>query len=142
MTYEPPERLNIADYFLDSRVREGRGGRPALKTDAATLSYSDVATLANRYGNVLAGAGAGAERRVLVALPDGPEFVAALFGALKLGAVVVMANPALAPGEIEWMLEYTRARVVVTHGDAAPAFRAAVSATRVDKTLLVVGSED
>ena len=34
----------------------------------------------------------------LLGLVDGPDFVACLFGALKLGAVVVMANPQLARG--------------------------------------------
>ena len=37
------------------------------------------------------------EQRVIIALPDGPEFVAALFGVLKIGAVVVMVNPDLKP---------------------------------------------
>src|SRR2546425_1094192 len=36
MTPGPTERLNIADYFLDARVREGRGRRPALLTESGT----------------------------------------------------------------------------------------------------------
>ena len=34
MTSEPPALLNIADFFLDARVREGRGDRTALITAA------------------------------------------------------------------------------------------------------------
>src|SRR2546422_1262862 len=83
MTYEPPEHLNLADYFLDARVREGRGDRTALHTDDGTLSYSEVQALANRFGNLLAAAGVEPEQRVLIALPDGPEFVGALFGTLR-----------------------------------------------------------
>ncbi len=141
MTIEPPERLNIADHFLDARVREGRGSRPALRTDAGTLSYSDVQALANRFGNALTEAGIEPEHRVLLALPDGPEFVAALFGTLKVGAVVVMVNPALPPGEIGYFLEYTRARVIVTHKDTAAAFQAAARGSRFAKAVLVVGDE-
>lgn len=142
MTFEPPERLNIADHFLDARVREGRGGRPALRTDAGTLTYSDVQGLANRFGNALAAAGVEPEHRVLIALPDGPEFVGALFGTLKLGAIVVMVNPGLPVGEIDYFLEYTRARVVVTHRDTAAAFRGVARASRFAKAVLVVGEAD
>ena len=45
-----------------------------------------------------------------MALPDGPEYVAALFGTLKLGAVVVMVNPQLAGGRDRRLLDYTRPR--------------------------------
>ncbi|TMQ57140.1 MAG: benzoate-CoA ligase family protein, partial [Candidatus Eisenbacteria bacterium] len=64
--------LNIADAFLDARVREGRGARVALHTDAGALTYAEVQALANRFGNLLAEAGVEPEDRVLVALPDGP----------------------------------------------------------------------
>ena len=30
MTFEPPPSFNIADHFLDARVREGRGDKTAL----------------------------------------------------------------------------------------------------------------
>jgi benzoate-CoA ligase family protein len=142
MTFEPPERLNIADYFLDARVREGRGERPALHTDAGTLSYSDVLSLANRFGNVLGEAGVEPEHRVLIALPDGPEYVGALFGALKLGAVVVMVNPALPAEDLGHMLEYTRARVLVTHRDVAAGLAEQVKSLRFAKAVLVVGDAD
>ncbi len=90
MTFVPPETLNIADYFLDERLREGAGDRVALITDDRTHTYKEVRTLANRFGNLLIEAGVEPEQRVIIALPDGPEYVAALFGILKIGAVVVM----------------------------------------------------
>jgi benzoate-CoA ligase family protein len=129
-----PERLNIADRFLDARVREGRGAKPALLTDAATLTYRDVQSLSERWARLLAEAGVGCEQRVLIALPDGPDFVGALFGTLKLGAVVVMVNPGLPAGDVRYFLEYTRARAVVTatscvgmFADAARGLPAAVA---------------
>jgi len=142
MTPPSTERRNIADYFLDARVREGKGARRALLTGSGALTYAEVQFLANRFGNALARAGVEPEHRVIVALPDGPEFVAALFGALKLGAVGVMANPGLPPQEIEWLLEYTRARAVVIHRDAAAPFLAAVRASRFQPATLVIGTEE
>ena len=136
-----PERLNIADWLLDARVREGRGERPALVTEQGTLTYRDVQALANRFGRLLRRTGVEPEQRVMIALPDGPEFVAALFGTLKIGAVVVMVNPQLAADAIAYLYGYTGASVAVIHRDSAAAFQeaaATVGAPRL-KGLVVVG---
>jgi len=134
--------LNIADWLLDERIREGRGDRPALLTagDQGTLTYRDVQALANRFGNLLVRAGVEPEQRVIIALPDGLEFVAALFGTLKVGAVVVMVNPQLAVDAIEYFYAYTRATVALVHRHTAPAFQAARGAAGAClKQIIVVG---
>ena len=139
MSDAPADRLNIADFFLDARVREGRGGRAALHTDSGTLTYTEVQALANRFGNVLAETGVEPEGRVLIALPDGAEFAGALFGTLKLGAVVVMVNPALPAGDLAHMLSYSRARAVITSRESAATFAAAAREARFARPILVVG---
>jgi len=142
MAFEPPEQFNIADYFLDARVREGKGDRPAVLTDAATFTYREIAALANQFGHALREAGVQPEQRVMIALPDGPAFVAALFGTLKIGAVVVMVNPQLKPDAIEYFYGYTRARVIVAHRDSVGAFRAAARSARHPLSTCVVGEEE
>lgn len=141
MTIEPPERRNIADLFLDARLREGRGDRPAVLTDSRAWTYAEIGELTNRYGNLLASV-AHPEDRVLIALPDGPDFVGALFGTLKIGGVVVMVNPGLPAAEIAALLDYTRARVVVTDAAVAAAFHEAAHGSRATKVVLEVGSAD
>ncbi len=122
MRIDLPEFLNIADFFLDDRIREGRGERIALRTDSGDLTYAEVQRRANGMARWLAKTGVQPEERVMIALPDGPEFVAALFGTLKLGAVAVMVNPGLGPAEIAGLLDYTRVRAIVTAGAAATTF--------------------
>jgi benzoate-CoA ligase family protein len=139
MTFTPPERFNLAHHLLDARITEGRGARVALRTDRGTMTYDELRVLANRFGHVLAAAGVEPEHRVVIALPDGPEFVAALFGTLKLGAVVVMLNPGLLPADVEYFLEYTRARAAVVHRDTAGPFHAAARAAPLLKRVLTVG---
>ena len=141
MPYEPPEQLNLAGFLLDDRIREGRGGRVAIRTDRGELTYAEVQQLANRFANLLTAAGVQPEQRVLIALPDGPDYAGALFGTLKSGAVVVMVNPALPEADLEAMLEYTRARAVVTHQDHAAVFEAVARGLERPPQLLVVGSE-
>ena len=98
--FTPPEAFNLADHILDARLRDGLGARVAIRTAAATLSYAGIAARAARFGHLLREAGVQPEQRVMIALPDGPDYVAALFGALKMGAVVVMVNPDLKPDAV------------------------------------------
>jgi benzoate-CoA ligase family protein len=139
MRFQPPERFNLAEHLLDARVAEGRGDRAALRTDTGTLTYAEVQALSLRLGALLTAAGVEPEHRVMIALPDGPEFVAALFGTLRIGAAVVMVNPALPTQDLQYLLEYTRARVVVTHRDSAAAFAAAGRDAPLLRHVLAVG---
>ena len=97
---EVPEWLNLADWLLDQRLREGLGSRVALRLPDRELTYDEVAAHSRRFANVLAGLGLRPEERVFLALPDGADFVGALFGILRAGGVVVMLNPELAPDAI------------------------------------------
>ena len=142
MTLEDPAQLNIADFFLDARVREGRGDRTALLTDAARVSYREVQALANRYANLLSSAGVVPEQRVIIALPDGPDYVGALFGILKIGAVVVMVNPELKPDAIQYFFEYSRAVAALVAAERADAFRVAAGRAAHAPAFLVVGGSD
>ena len=136
--YEPPEDLNLADYLLDARVREGLGDKEALRLDDRSLTYREVQALANRAAQAMARLGLRQEERVVLGLHDGPEFVAALFGALKLGAVVVMVNPQLGEVELAGILAYSRARLAVIDAAVLPSWEAASAGSRWLR-LLVAG---
>lgn len=140
--FEPPEEFNIADYFLDARVREGRGDRVALRTDDGDWTYAEVQALANRWGNVLLDAGVQPEQRVLIGTLDSPDHVGALFGALKIGAVPVMVNPFLRPESIAYFFDYTGAVAVVTHTEVAEPFLASAPAARRLRAVLIADTED
>ena len=142
MTFVPPERFNIADYFLDARLSEGLESRTALITDQGTRTYGDVAAEANRFGHLLREAGVEPGQRVIIALPDGPAFVAALFGTLKIGAVVVMVNPQLSPEQIAYFYQYTGATVALVHRDGAGPFQGAAAAAASLKAVVVVDTGD
>ncbi len=141
MPFAPPTRFNMAHYFLDARVEEGRGDRTAILTADGELSYAQLQDRANRYANVLRDMGIEAERRVIVALEDGPEFVCALFGALKVGAVAVMLNPHLKQDEVEYFLEYTRAAFAFVDEASRATFEHAVP-SRHFRALAVVDDPD
>jgi benzoate-CoA ligase family protein len=97
----------------------------------------EVQARANRFGRLLLDAGVQPEQRVLVALPDGADFVAALFGTLKIGAVVVMVNPQLDGAAIEYFYDYTRATIAVTGRESASVFREAARSARLLREVIV-----
>jgi benzoate-CoA ligase family protein len=139
--FELPEQLNIADYFLDARIREGRGDRVAIRTQSRNYNFTEVHARANQFANILRDAGCRSEERVLIALPDGLDYVAALFGVLKIGAVVVMVNPHLRVDQIQAMYAYTRATFVITHTATESTFREAGAGAHCLRDIIVVGSD-
>src|SRR5467141_921650 len=88
-----PERFNMADYFLYHNVEEGRENKTCLYFEDQTYTYGDTARMSNRAGNALRELGVNQENRILIILPDCPEFVWTWFGAARIGAVIAMVNP-------------------------------------------------
>jgi benzoate-CoA ligase len=110
---EFPERFNMAWYFLDRNVEDGRGDKRCLYWRDQAFTYREVQAASNRLGNALRALGVSAEDRVLIVLPDRPEFAFAWFGAAKIGAVIAMVNPLLPAEEYLHYFEYTRAKVAI-----------------------------
>src|SRR5258705_5853353 len=108
-----PERFNMADYFLYNNLEEGRENKVGLYLAEQVWTYGETARMSNRAGNALRELGLDMEERVLMVLPDCPEFVWTWFGAARIGAVITMVNPLLPAQDYEYYLDYTRARVAV-----------------------------
>ena len=118
-----PRELNLATWFVDRNVEEGRGDRIALIRDAVATTYAQLASLVNRSGNLLLEVGVRAQDRVLLVLGDSVEFVAIWYGAQKIGAVTAEAYTFLQPKDYAYYLEYTDAAVVVADETTETAIR-------------------
>ncbi|HJV55990.1 MAG TPA: benzoate-CoA ligase family protein [Methylomirabilota bacterium] len=114
-----PERFNAATYFLDRHLAEGRGARTAFRFRGRGISHAEIALRANRLGNALLARDVQMEQRVLLALPDRPEFAEAFWGAMKIGAVPVPVSDALPADELAFVLQDSRARAVIASEAAA-----------------------
>ena len=136
-----PERFNMADYFLYHNVEEGRAGKVCLYFQDRSWTYGETVRLSNRTGNALRELGLEMEDRVLIVLPDCPEFVWTWFGAARIGAVITMVNPLLPASDYKYYLEYTRARVAIIHESLLPAFSEAAASSPYLRAVLVVGQE-
>jgi benzoate-CoA ligase family protein len=142
LTYEDiPRGFNLASYFVDRNVEEGRGGHTALIGPGGATTYAELATLTNRSGNVLGEVGVRAEERVLLVLADSVEFVALWYGAQKIGAVTAEAYTFLQPKDYAYYLDYTRASVVVADATTLERVREAAVSSRWLRRVLVVGAD-
>jgi benzoate-CoA ligase family protein len=120
-----PDEFNLADYFVHDRVREGRGGHPAILFGDRRWTYAEVAERTTALRRYLQRIHAPREHRVLVVVPDMPPFAWSVFGALEHGAVVAMGNSIAPTADLAYLVGYTRAAVLVT----TPAVAAALEPT-------------
>src|ERR1700757_4020561 len=127
MTTSPfplPEEFNAASYFVDRHIAEGRGQKVAIECEGRRITYSQLAESVNRVGNALLQLDVRPEERVFLLLLDTPEFAASFFGAIKIGAVPVPVNTLLKPADYEFLLNNSRARVVITSASLFPNLQA------------------
>ena len=136
---EIPEKLNIAGHFVDAPAAS-HPGRPAIVGEPREVTYGQLAALANRVGNALRAQGVSRGDRVLIVLPDSVEFVAAFFGAAKIGAVAVPVNPVARSSDYIHYLENSEPRAVIIHSNALAEFLPA-SNVRPQIPIVVVGKE-
>ena len=137
-----PETFNAADYFVDRHVREGRAAKVAIACGGQQVTYQEVAERVNRVGGALRGQlGVRAEERVLLLLLDGPEFVYAFFGAMKIGAVPLPVNTLWQSPDYQYVLNDSRARVAVVSDALLPLAQAIPREKLPDLEHLVVAGD-
>jgi benzoate-CoA ligase len=110
-----PERLNAAEVLVDSHLAQGRADKTALLSGERAISYRQLSEAVNRFGHALLELGVRMEERVAFLLPDSPECAYVFFGAIKIGAVAIPMNTLLTSKDYEYLLNDSRARVLVLH---------------------------
>jgi len=139
MRLELPDRYNLVSHFVDRHVREGRGEKTAILCGDRRLTYGETAAQTGRAGNALLRLGLQEEQRVLLVLPDIPEFVAAYFGIMKIGSVAVPTNTALRSSDYAYFLQESRARVAIVHSTLFAEFGPALTGRHCCRNVIVCG---
>ncbi|MGH2709852.1 MAG: long-chain-fatty-acid--CoA ligase [Actinomycetota bacterium] len=93
---------------------EGRGDKPALVAGDRSITYSELEERAGRVAGALHAAGVRKGDRVALMLGNVPEFVEALHGAWRLGAVVAPLNVMLTAEEASHVLADAQAVAVIS----------------------------
>ena len=120
-----PDAFNAATWFVDRNVREGRGAQIAIECGDERVTYAELLERVNRAGNLLREQfDVRIEERIVLLLLDGPEFIYMFFGAIKIGAVPIPTSTLWKPADYEYVLNDSRARVVVVSEALVPQVQA------------------
>ena len=120
------KQINLADVLIQRHVRQGHGSRNAVIYRDRRYSYAELADSIARTANVLRQRGLARGDAVLLAASDSPAFVITFFAILASGAVAVLANPLLAPEDMQHMAHHAGVRIAILHqgiGDKADFLR-------------------
>lgn len=105
--------------------------------DLSEMSYRELSDRVARCAGGLAQLGVGVGDRVVVHLRNCPEMLVAWFATAHLGAVFVPANVANAQGELEHVVGFTEASVVITEPTLHDVMAAAVAGTDTGAEIIV-----
>ena len=103
----------------------------ALRFDDAVWSFRELDGMANAAAHFLAERGVAAGSRVAMMAGNRPEFPMVVFGALKLGAAVVMVSPAWKQTEVAHAFSLTSPGFVVCDGDTTTVLDGLVAEDRI-----------
>ncbi len=113
--------VKLADVLRDHA--RARPDAPALIYEGSTLTFAELDERTNRLAQALRAEGVQTGSRIAHLDQNAPECVELLFGAAKIGAVLVPLNWRLAQPELEAILEDADAALMVCGPDYAEAAR-------------------
>jgi acyl-coenzyme A synthetase/AMP-(fatty) acid ligase len=134
--HEIPERFNAVEAIVDRWAREAPD-EPAvlsLDRDGAVIDLASAADLAResrRAARALVALGVVKGDHVFVMLPRCPEWYAALFGCMRIGAIPMPGPNLLTPKDIAYRVQSARATAVITDGPGAAKLDEAAPQLRV-----------
>lgn len=114
------ERMENTGSSLQSRFEEHVARTPeavAVQYGSRWLSYRDLEQRTNQTANYLKKLGVGPEILVGVCIQRSLDMVVVLLGILKAGGAYVPLDPDYPEDRLAFMLEDTKARIVMTHTD-------------------------
>ena len=133
-----PEQFNLANYYLYDRLGEGLADKVALRYGDLSYTYGDVAERTKSLHSYFNETGVCPEQRILICIPDTPAFAWSFFATLAHGAVVAMGNPHAPAEDLAYLLDYSRAAILITTPRVAADTRTQIAAASWLKALLIV----
>ena len=113
----------------------------ALRYLGQTPTWSQLDERSGRFAAALAARGVGEGDRVMLITLNNPEFVEAVLGINKLGAIAVPVNFRLTPGELAYLVSDCSPTVVITDAMLAPLVGAIRAQGEEPGEHIVIGGE-
>jgi long-chain acyl-CoA synthetase len=100
------------------------------------MTYRALNELTDRLASALAKLGVKKGDRVVIFMPNSPQFVIAYYGILKAGGVVVATNPLYAPREMENQFNDCGAELILATSNFYARVKQVQSKTRIKKVVV------
>jgi benzoate-CoA ligase family protein len=136
-----PRRYNFAEDILVRNLAAGRAGKVAYIDPRGSWTYGQLAERAARFGKMLRALGIAREQRILICLTDTIDWPTAFLGAVKAGVVAVPVNTLMSEADYRFMLEDSRARLLVVSEELYPRFAGLIGSCPDLAHVLVSGKE-
>ncbi|HQC84677.1 MAG TPA: benzoate-CoA ligase family protein [Rhodoferax sp.] len=121
----PGDTFNFAQHLLT--VNTQRPAKAAFIDDGGALTYGALDERVRRVAAGLRALGIKREERVLLLMQDCNDWPVSFLGAICAGIVPVAVNTLLTADDYAYMLEHSRAQVVLVSGALLPAVTAAMT---------------
>src|SRR5579863_9215905 len=136
-----PRDYNFAADILKRNLDAGRGDKAAYIDHRGSYTYAALAARVERFGHVLRALDIRREERVLLCLLDTVDWPTAFLGAIKAGVVAVPVNTLMTENDYRFMLEDSRARLLVVSDALLPKFAAAIGESEYIEHVIVSGGD-
>ena len=123
-----PRDYNFAAAILMHNLDAGRGEKVAYIDPRGSWTYRELAARVDGFARALQSLDIRREERILIGLLDSIDWPTAFLGAIKAGVVPVPVNTLLTEDDYRFMLEDSRARLLVVSEELYPKFAKAISA--------------
>jgi benzoate-CoA ligase family protein len=123
-----PRDYNFAAAILMHNLDAGRGEKVAYIDPRGSWTYRDLVARVDSFGRALRALDIRREERILIGLLDSIDWPTAFLGAIKAGVIPVPVNTLLTEDDYRFMLEDSRARLLVVSEELYPKFAKAISA--------------
>jgi acetyl-CoA synthetase len=117
--WDIPKKYNIGVDVVDKHAASKNRNKIALYWEnaagiTAQYTFGDLKNLSNKFGNALKKLGLQKGDRFLIRLPNIPAFQIAFLGGVKIGAVPIPSSVMFREHEIEYRLNDSSAKAVIT----------------------------
>jgi len=128
--------LNLSIMLVESAKRLPQ--HPAVLCDGRTMTFAELDEATNRFAGGLASLGLQRGQKVLLMLPNIPEFVVCYYGIMKAGGVIVPCNVQHKAREIEFLLSDSESVFCITSAECLKEMLEAYQHADVCRGLIVV----
>ncbi|HEV8713195.1 MAG TPA: benzoate-CoA ligase family protein [Candidatus Binatia bacterium] len=112
-----PEKLNAAEELVRRNLESGFAHKVAIYYGQETTTYAELSQAVQRLAGVLASRGVGKGDRVLLRVPNTPDFIVSWLAVLHLGAIAVATVPLLRERELEKIVRDAEIKTAVVESE-------------------------